>query len=289
MKTEKFKKGDEIIKEGSHGTWAYIINSGSVEVSTMINDQKSVLTTLGVKQIFGEMGLIEDKPRSATITAIEDTELQLISRGSFKNLFSKDPTVILPIVRALFERLRIASKMVSTTCSRCGAKLALPDKEIENEDIFEGDDKFIVIDGLNDISKKELNYKPLEIREFPFKVGRMVYVSKLNDKEANLSVQNDLSIKEEAPPYYVSVNHFLIDNVEGEFVIIDRGSRNGFIINNEVVKGSSVLRKDENEIIIGTTFSPYVFSISIKTVAKKFNFDKIDIDVEQVNKTFEAI
>ena len=91
MELKTFKKGDVIIEKGSDGTYAYIIESGKVEVSDLVNNEKAILAILGEKQIFGEMGLVEDKPRSATVTAIEDVRLAMLSRDNFNELFEKTP------------------------------------------------------------------------------------------------------------------------------------------------------------------------------------------------------
>lgn len=293
MKIEQYKKGEEIIKEGTHGTWAYIIISGSVEVTTIIDDKKLILSVLNKKQIFGEMGLIEDKPRSATITAKEDTEVKVISRGSFKALFSKDPTVILPIVKALFERLRVASKMASSTCSVCAGNRSADKKKeiIRNDEIKEGmfvaeDNRFIIIEGVNDISKHELKYKPLEVKKFPFKVGRQTSEFKLVIEDV-LS-NNDFNIKEENPPYYVSRNHFLVDKINGKIVIIDRGSRNGLIVNGQHVEESYTLTEETSEIIIGTSFSPFSFTITIKGEIEYFDDEVIGANFI-ANQEFEEI
>jgi CRP-like cAMP-binding protein len=80
METETFRKGDVIIEKGSDGTCAYIVESGKVEVSDLVNNEKAILAILGEKQIFGEMGLVEDKPRSATVTAIEDVRLLMVRK-----------------------------------------------------------------------------------------------------------------------------------------------------------------------------------------------------------------
>ncbi len=58
METETFGIGDVIIEKGSDGTCAYIIESGRVEVSDLINNKKVVLAILGKEQILGEMGLV---------------------------------------------------------------------------------------------------------------------------------------------------------------------------------------------------------------------------------------
>lgn len=267
MQLQSFKKGDKIIKEGSVGTWAGIIYSGRVEVSTVINGKKRSLAILGEKQIFGEMGLIEDKPRSATVAALEDTNLSVISRESFNNLFSKDPTIILPIVKALFERLRSASKMMNTTCESCGANIGFTAKErgkaTETIETHSTEDKsYIIISGVNEMSKRELGGSFLEIKGFPFKVGR--YTSENIAPLADVFSNNDLSINEENLPYYVSKNHFLIDKVGGSFFVIDRGSRSGTIVNGKVIRDSCALNMKKNEIIVGSAYSPFVFDVTVK-------------------------
>ena len=58
------------------------------------------------------MGLIEDKPRSATVIAIDDVRLTEISRERFNELFEKKPKVLLPIIKSLFERLRTVNNLL---------------------------------------------------------------------------------------------------------------------------------------------------------------------------------
>ena len=112
MEIETFRKGDVIIEKGTHGTCAYVIESGRVEVSDLANNKKIVLAILEEEQIFGEMGLVEDKPRSATVTAIEDVQLAVLSRDRFNDLFERNPKVLLPIIKALFERLRTVNRIL---------------------------------------------------------------------------------------------------------------------------------------------------------------------------------
>lgn len=271
-----FRKGELIIEEGSVGTCAYIIDRGAVEVSTIVKNAKCALAKLEKNQIFGEMGLIEDKPRSASIVALEDTELRVITRESFKTLFAKDPNVILPIVRALFERLRTSSKMPTiTTCNVCGAKLSAKqgDEPKIEQNIKQSnaptitDERYVTLEGTNDLSKEQLGYKMLEVKEFPFRIGR--YTPQTGLQMVDVLINNDLYIREENPPFYVSKNHFMIDKADGNLVVVDRGSNSGFVINDELVKDSYILSEPENEIIVGSSFSPFVFKITIKGEIKR--------------------
>lgn len=273
MGIKKYKQGSVIIEKDSIGTSAYMINSGAVEVSSLENNKKVILAKLGTREIFGEMGLIEDKPRSATVTAIENTELNEITREEFNELFQKNPKIILPIVKALFERLRIATSMATANNKDNQTPLPFNKNRIKKE-------KYIILSGESELAREALDGKELVIKEFPFKVGG--YSFKHND----ILSDNDLAIKEDCSPYYISRNHFLIDKINGNLVIVDRGSRLGIIANNKKFTGTYILTEESTSIIIGSSYSPFSFNITIKTEIKneknidetqppqKFNFEK---------------
>lgn len=256
MAVVRFKKGDVIIKEGAMGTSAYSISSGKVEVSGEVNGQKAVFATLGEKDIFGEMGLIENKPRSATITALVDTELQEITRDGFNETFHKNPKVLLPIVRALFERLRTATRMAAAKIA--AANLPAQDASVTNDD----DDRYVTLVGETEFAKQAMNDEPLDIKKFPFKIGR--YTSGRDD---DVLSDNDFSIKENSPPFYVSRNHMLLDKIDGNFVVIDRGSRTGTIVDGKKLDGPHIISKDKISITVGSAYSPFSFETTVKSSA----------------------
>ena len=119
---QSFKAGDVIIRQGSYETSAYIIESGRVEVSIMVNNKKTVFAILGKKQIFGEMALMEDKARSATVMALEETQVSVIDRKSFNEQLTKNPKILFPLIKALFERLRTANQNIAIKeCLGCSS------------------------------------------------------------------------------------------------------------------------------------------------------------------------
>jgi len=249
MERKMFRKGDVIIEKGSHDTCAYIIESGKVEVSDLVNDKKIVFGILVKGQIFGEMGLVEDQPRSATVTAVEDVQLAELSRDSFNELFEKKPKVLLPIIKALFERLRTTNKMLIS-------KEALSEETVEHKEF--GQAINVVLSGTNETSRDALDGVKIEIDKFPFKIGR-------EHRSGGVDVfsDNDLSLQDSSP-YNVSKNHFLIDKVEGRYVIVDRGSHLGTIVNGKRIDAQRVLSIGENKIIVGPKISPFVFKLEIR-------------------------
>ncbi|NIQ01080.1 MAG: cyclic nucleotide-binding domain-containing protein [Nitrospinaceae bacterium] len=105
--TQYLKKGQIIFREGSPSDFAFIIEDGQVEVSRKRSDGNvEILDVLGQNDIFGEMGMIDGAPRSATVTALKKSKVSMISRLDLRKLAEKDPKAWLPIVRAMASRLR---------------------------------------------------------------------------------------------------------------------------------------------------------------------------------------
>ena len=89
-----FPKGKIIIKQGRRGTSAFIIAKGKAQVILEDeNGKKKLLAVLKEQDIFGEMGLIDGRPRSATVVALEDCECSVITKEMFKNLPDSNPGV----------------------------------------------------------------------------------------------------------------------------------------------------------------------------------------------------
>jgi CRP-like cAMP-binding protein len=110
---KSFKKGELVIKEGSLSSDAYIIELGSVEVSKRLPGGKiQVITKLGKNGIFGEMGLIDQLPRSATVMALEDCRISVITPDTFNSLAKRNPKALMPILKVLAKRLRNTLRII---------------------------------------------------------------------------------------------------------------------------------------------------------------------------------
>ena len=107
-----YEAGEVIVQENDFGETAYLIEQGQVEVSKELDGQNVHLAYLGAGEIFGEMSMIDEKPRSATVTAVTETVVSEIRRDDFFNSFQTDPKVALTLLKVLFERLREAHTMI---------------------------------------------------------------------------------------------------------------------------------------------------------------------------------
>ncbi|MBU1078141.1 MAG: cyclic nucleotide-binding domain-containing protein [Spirochaetes bacterium] len=113
MDKKLFKKGDIIVREGESGSGIYFIVSGNVKVYKTINREKIEMATLGPNNLFGEMCLISDKHRSATVEALEDTEILITDKDNLIKLMDKHPEKAVKIIMILIQRLYHAHDIIS--------------------------------------------------------------------------------------------------------------------------------------------------------------------------------
>lgn len=112
MQRERFKAGTKIFREGEPGTYAYLIEQGKVEISAATKGTKIEITTLGPGEMFGEMALIDNHSRSATATAVEDTEVIPLEKTTLEHKISKSDPVLHLLLRVVLERFRWALRRV---------------------------------------------------------------------------------------------------------------------------------------------------------------------------------
>ena len=111
-----FKKGDQIIREGDVGSQMYVLNRGEVLVRkrTRAGDTYTVVDLTAEQNVFfGELALIDDERRSATVVAKEECECIEITKENFLQLGNDYPEIGLPITRVLAKIL--ASRLRKTT------------------------------------------------------------------------------------------------------------------------------------------------------------------------------
>jgi len=103
----QFAAGKEIFREGDPGDGVYVIRDGLVEIAHVVNSQSHrVFSRPGPGEIFGEMAVIEDRPRSATATAAKDTRIYFIPRDEMLALLKRSPGLAFNVLQEISRRLR---------------------------------------------------------------------------------------------------------------------------------------------------------------------------------------
>jgi len=117
--TTSAKQGDVIFHAGDLGDSLYIVRSGEVEL--FIKDttgQKIVLTVAQSNDLFGELSMLDARPRSATAMALCDAELLLLDRDDLLMLFQRQPDAALNMLAAMSSMLRDVDRLLQTRVSR---------------------------------------------------------------------------------------------------------------------------------------------------------------------------
>lgn len=107
----KYSAGQDIFKEGDEGDGVFLVQEGLVEISGRVADKvRHVFSQAAPGDIFGEMAVIENKPRSAWATAAKPTTVYFIPRKEMQELVERSPALALGLLREVSRRLREFNK-----------------------------------------------------------------------------------------------------------------------------------------------------------------------------------
>ena len=125
-----FDAGEVVFREGDRSNTCYVVRAGRVRAVREHSGRRTLtLATLGPGDIFGELAMFEDETRSATIEALEDTDVCAILGHDMRRLLRSHPDISVKLLGALGHRLRetnerLARQSFQTVQSRVAAALA---------------------------------------------------------------------------------------------------------------------------------------------------------------------
>ncbi len=245
--------GEIIIKEGDVGESAYLIEDGEVEVSRTKDDQVVVLATLGEGEIFGEMSMIDDCPRGATITATTATTLSELHRDEFLDNLKTEPEFAIRFLRTIFERLRDANVKVLQLEQAGTATASAP----------AADRKLVItLTGETPEARDSLPSNPYRVEHLPLLIGR---------RTDDPLVNNHWNIADDRP-WQISRHHLKLVKEAGRVCAVDRGSTLGSLVDGKVMGGRSgppgpiECKEPEGFLVLGNDSSPYRYQVTIEEV-----------------------
>lgn len=110
-----YPKDTMIFSEGQPGQELYIIQKGSVSITKIVDNNEVLLAVLKQGDIFGEMSLLEDKPRSASAIAHEDVALLAVNKENFARMVTAQTQIITRLTQLLAERIWFIYKQLANT------------------------------------------------------------------------------------------------------------------------------------------------------------------------------
>jgi NTE family protein len=111
LRHERYLKGQIIFSEGEEGDTLYLIESGQVQVITGLPPDEKILAYLGPGNFFGELALLLNEPRSATVQVVIDAEVWVLRKGDLETLLEDHSVIALQMSRELSRRLVETSHM----------------------------------------------------------------------------------------------------------------------------------------------------------------------------------
>ena len=113
--TRTYKKDSIVFCEGEPGNELFIIQKGSVKIIKVTENNEILLAVLKSGDIFGEMALLESKPRAAGAVAFEDCQLMAVNRENFEHMIKTQPQLIARLTTLLSERIWLIYRQLANT------------------------------------------------------------------------------------------------------------------------------------------------------------------------------
>lgn len=112
VQERKYSPGSILVKQGDTGVGLYVITKGQVRITQVSNPDRPEedLGTAGPGEVLGEMALLDDLPRSATITAVDEVTALLLPVWEFRTALRNYPDIALKLLSVLSHRLRRVEK-----------------------------------------------------------------------------------------------------------------------------------------------------------------------------------
>ncbi|RMG13229.1 MAG: Crp/Fnr family transcriptional regulator [Deltaproteobacteria bacterium] len=110
--------GTVLFREGEAGREMYVIHAGKVRITKTVRGQEKELAVLGQGEFFGEMSILNNKPRSATATVIEDARLLVLDPKTYETMLRNSTEIALRMVKRLAERLQEADDVIENLMLR---------------------------------------------------------------------------------------------------------------------------------------------------------------------------
>jgi CRP/FNR family transcriptional regulator, cyclic AMP receptor protein len=259
MTCTHFAKGQVLFREGDPADSVFRLLSGAVDILRELDGDPILLGTVGAGQFIGEMGVVENCPRSATARAASEVEVEILTSTEFLDHIARSPRAARELIQRLSQRLREADDRIVNDERRSGRAHGTrkdADSQTAGAAVHNA-----YLAAKNPWLQRQF-HTPLGLGDLPFIVGRGPVA-----REGLPPLQPDLKL-DDSVPFRLSRNHFMIEKRDGSYYVRDLCSTLGTIVNGEPIgehfrRDDAPLRAGENEVIAGGVDSRFVFSVFI--------------------------
>ena len=108
----EFPRGAVLFREGEPGREMFVVHQGRVTISKRVGEVEKILSTLGAGEFLGEMAILNNKPRSATATCVEDSKVLVIEGKTFETMIRSNAEIAVRLIKKLSDRLAEANEQI---------------------------------------------------------------------------------------------------------------------------------------------------------------------------------
>jgi CRP/FNR family transcriptional regulator, cyclic AMP receptor protein len=259
MTRTHFAEGQVLLREGDPPDCVFRVLSGAVDVFREIDGEPILLGTVGAGQFIGEMGVVENRSRSASARAASEVEVEILTPTEFFDQIAGSPQAARELIQRLSQRLREADDRIVKDERRNGRPHAT-DADSQTALVVPANNPYLA--AKDPWLQRQFDAK-LALTDLPFVVGRGP-VARAGEPPLHPNLKLDDTV-----PFRLSRNHFMIEKRrDGSYYVHDLRSTLGTIVNGQPIgehfrSDDAPLRAGENEVIAGGVDSRFVFSVFI--------------------------
>lgn len=291
MMKMRHRMGDILFREGDPSDFACRVVDGELEAVKEIGGHSLVVGIVRAGEFIGEMGVIEMKPRSATIRALSDVTVEVIPRDDFLRYISEEKATAFDILVRLSQKVRTVSEELARLMlareaaapagagglpglpppppytlpppAGSAASAASPRPGRAAFSHANAPPPNLAESGVTVQLTTGGALQPVAVTGYPFLVGRVPGDRDMPDRNPHCLRLTD------QPPYRLSVNHFAIDRKGISYTLQDLDSELGTNVNGEYLGGiipreTTYLRMGENKVVAGGCDSPFIFRVEVR-------------------------
>ena len=255
----RFGPGEVVFREGEPSRAVLFVRDGEVEVAKAAGAGEVVLGTVGPGEFVGEMGVVEGRPRSATVRARTAVLGEMVERRAFLDRVSRDPRLAFGVLLRLSERLHAVDERLADAAAHApdGTHATAP-----ADAATASAGERVVLLAASEAVAGQLPAEGVVVDRLPFEVGRR---SAAEEHRRGGPLGVELS---DEVPYRLSRRHFAVVAVGGGLAVRDDHSTLGTLVNDEAVgeqfpRSEAPLRRGENLVVAGGADSPFAFRLMV--------------------------
>jgi CRP-like cAMP-binding protein len=254
---KRFAPGDILFRQGDPSDHVVLVRSGRADVLREVGEDNILLGTAKEGEFLGEMGVLDERPRSATVRAVSMLEVELISRQGFLERVSADQQLAQKLLVRMSARLRDVEDMLASLHA-ASAEAKARGREADAAKAIPA----IRLEATTYAGMLYIGSEPIMITRLPYVVGRAGEIG-----EPAITPGPDLEIPD-PKPYRLSRQHFCMMSEDDTVQVRDLNSELGTIANDvplghDFARDRIALHRGENIVVAGGRGSPYAFTVTL--------------------------